>query len=132
MKLVTFEDDKILNEISLQFKLIETNVIALKAALDHEQAVHSALKIRYEALTDRFEKQQEELKVARQEHKNQKTEIKNLKEKELSFKEKLNNFKELSIIVKNPKNAGAITELNNKLDQYIRYIDEAIALLKTL
>ena len=132
MKLVTFEDDRLLDELNFQFLFVERSVSALQAAYAHEKAAHSELKSRFEVLQKRYDKQNEELKFERQEIKILKTENKQLREKELSLKEKLNNFKQLSIIVKNPKNANAITELNTKLDDYIRYIDETIALLRTI
>jgi len=132
MKLATFKDEQILNELNYQFRLVEKSIIALQAALEHEKAAHLELKERFERLMIKQENQLEELKTARQEAKILKIENKQLREKEVSLKEKLNNFKQLSIIVKNPKNADAITELNSKLDDYIRYIDETVTLLQTL
>ena len=86
----------------------------------------------YEQLQRDNDIQTLELKETRQQLRVLKTEHKQLREKEVSLKEKLNNFKQLSIIVKNPKNANAITDLNSKLDDYIRYIEETISLLRTL
>jgi chromosome segregation ATPase len=88
--------------------------------------------MQFEQLNDSYDKQSQELKETRQQLRTLKTEHKQLCEKEVSLKEKLNNFKQLSIIVKNPKNANAITELNSKLDDYIRYIEETISLLRTI
>ncbi len=131
-KLATFEDDRLLDELNFQFLFIERSITALQAAFGHEKAAHIELKIRFEALEKKYERQVAELKLLRQETRNLKAENKQLREKELSLKEKLNNFKQLSIIVKNQKNADAITQLNTKLDDYIRYVEETIALLKTL
>lgn len=132
MKLATFEDDRLLDELNFQFLFVERSISALQAAFAHEKAAHSELKSRFEVLQKRYDKQNDELKYERQELKVLKIENKQLREKEVSLKEKLNNFKQLSIIVKNPKNVDAITELNTKLDEYIRYIEETITLLQTL
>lgn len=132
MKLVTFGNSDVLERINNQFHQIEQRVITLQASLNYEKAAHNELKSQFELLQNQFDKQSGELKYDRQEIKVLKNENKQLREKEVSLKEKLNNFKQLSIIVKNPKNANAITELNTKLDDYIRYIDETIALLRTI
>jgi chromosome segregation ATPase len=132
MKLVTFGNSDVLERLSNQFQQIEQRVITLQASLNYEKAAHNELKTQFELLQNQHEKQSVELKYDRQEIKVLKTENKQLREKEVSLKEKLNNFKQLSIIVKNPKNANAITELNTKLDDYIRYIDETIALLRAI
>jgi chromosome segregation ATPase len=132
MKLATFGDKDVLEKISSQFQQIEQRIATLQASLSYEKAAHNELKTRFELLERLFDKQTNELKEGRQEARILKTENKQLREKEVSLKEKLNNFKQLSIIVKNPKNANAITELNTKLDDYIRYIDETIALLRTI
>lgn len=131
-KLATYEDDRLLDELNFQFLFIERSITALQAAFGHEKAAHIELKIRFEALEKKYDRQVAELKTLRQETRNLKAENKQLREKELSLKEKLNNFKQLSIIVKNQKNTDAITQLNTKLDDYIRYVEETIALLKTL
>ena len=132
MKLATFGDKDVLEKISSQFQQIEQRIATIQASLSYEKAAHNELKTRFELLERHFDQQTNELKNARQEARILKTENKQLREKEVSLKEKLNNFKQLSIIVKNPKNANAITELNTKLDDYIRYIDETIALLRTI
>jgi chromosome segregation ATPase len=132
MKLATFGNDDALERLNNQFQQIEQRIITLQASLIYEKAAHNELKTRFELLQKHFDKQVNEIKETRQEAKILKTENKQLREKEVSLQEKLNNFKQLSIIVKNPKNANAITELNTKLDDYIRYIDETIALLRTI
>ena len=132
MKLLTFGHGEVLERLNDQFQQIEQRVVTLQASLNYEKAAHNELKSRFEVLKNQHEKQSAKLKYDRQEVKVLKNENKQLREKELSLKEKLNNFKQLSIIVKNPKNANAITELNTKLDDYIRYIDETIALLRTI
>lgn len=132
MKLATFGHDDFLERLNDQFQQIEQRVVTIQAALTYEKAVHSQLKISFDVLQRKFDKQNVEFKEVRQEAKILKNENKQLREKEVSLKEKLNNFKQLSIIVKNPKNANAITELNTKLDDYIRYIDETIDLLKNI
>lgn len=132
MKLITFGDSDILERLNNQFQQIEQRVITLQASLTYEKAAHNELKTQFELLQNQYNKQNAELKYDRQEVKVLKNENKQLREKEVSLREKLNNFKQLSIIVKNPKNANAITELNTKLDDYIRYIDETIALLRTI
>ena len=132
MKLVTFGNGDVLERLNNQFQQIEQRVITLQASLNYEKAAHNELKTRFELLQNQYDKQNAELKYDRQEVKVLKNENKQLREKEVSLKEKLNNFKQLSIIVKNPKNANAITDLNTKLDDYIRYIDETIAWLRTI
>ncbi len=132
MKLVTFDNNDALERLNNQFQQIEQRILTLQASLAYEKAAHNELKTRFELLQKHSDKQVKEIKEARQEAKILKTENKQLREKEVSLQEKLNNFKQLSIIVKNPKNANAITELNTKLDDYIRYIDETIALLRTI
>jgi len=132
MKLATFKDDGILIKLNDQFQQIGQRITTLQAKLELEKATHTELKTHFELLQRQQDEQSTELKQVRQELKTLKIENKQLREKELSLKEKLNNFKQLSIIVKNPKNANAITELNTKLDDYIRYIDETIELLKKI
>lgn len=132
MKLLTFGSDDVLEKLNSQFQQIEQRIITLQASLTYEKAIHNELKAQFESLQNQYNKQNIELKSSQRALKELKGENKQLREKEVSLKEKLNNFKQLSIIVKNPKNASAITELNNKLDDYIRYIDETISLLRTL
>ncbi|MFN8346318.1 MAG: hypothetical protein U0X91_15045 [Spirosomataceae bacterium] len=132
MKHATFGHGDILEKLNDRFQQIEQRLITLQTSLAFERASHNELKTRHELLQKQYDKQTAELKYDRQELKLLKNENKQLREKELSLREKLNNFKQLSIIVKNPKNANAITELNTKLDDYIRYIDETIALLRTI
>lgn len=132
MKLETFEDNRILDQLNFQFQLIENRVITMQKELELQKAAYSDLDTHFQALKDSFSRQGEELKNLRQENKILRLENKRMTENEVSLKEKLNNFKQLSIIVKNPKNANAISELNSRLDEYIRYIDETMALLETL
>ncbi|MEZ4903259.1 MAG: hypothetical protein R2822_16625 [Spirosomataceae bacterium] len=132
MKLATFQNDDFLERLNGQFQQIEQRVLTLQATLNYEKTTHNALKNDYALLQKQYEKQTDELKEISQETRTLKKENKQLREKELSLKEKLNNFKHLSIIVKNPKNANALTELNTQLDDYIRYIDETIDMLKKI
>jgi len=131
-KLVTHGNNEVLEKLNKQFRQIEQRVATLQATLQYERASHNELKMNYEQLQRDNDIQTLELKETRQQLRALKTEHKQLREKEVSLKEKLNNFKQLSIIVKNPKNANAITDLNSKLDDYIRYIEETISLLRTL
>ena len=131
-KLVTYGNSDVLERLNMQFRQIEQRINTLQVTLQFEKVTHEELKMRFEQLEKAHEKQSEELKETRQQLRALKTENKQLREKEVSLKEKLNNFKQLSIIVKNPKNANAITELNSKLDDYIRYIEETITLLRTI
>ncbi|MFN4146689.1 MAG: hypothetical protein ACK4GN_12755 [Runella sp.] len=132
MKLATFEDDKLLEEIVFQFQLVKRKVATLQTDLEHARAAHAEIKARFERLENEYKNQISDLQNAKNEVRILKTENKHLRQKELSLKEKLNNFKQLSNIVKNPKNTQTVAELNTKLDDYIRYVEEAIALLKTL
>lgn len=131
-KLVTHGNSDVLEKLGAQFHQIEQRIIALQVTLQYEKLKYNDLKMQFEQLNDSYDKQSQELKETRQQLRTLKTEHKQLREKEVSLKEKLNNFKQLSIIVKNPKNANAITELNSKLDDYIRYIEETISLLRTI
>lgn len=131
-KLVTYGNSDVLERLNTQFRQIEQRINTLQVSLQFEKVTHEELKTRFEQLEKAYEKQSEELKETRQQLRALKAEHKQLREKEVSLKEKLNNFKQLSIIVKNPKNANAITELNSKLDDYIRYIEETITLLRTI
>lgn len=131
-KLVTHGNSDVLEKLGAQFLQIEQRIIALQVTLQYEKLKYNDLKMQFEQLNDSYDKQSQELKETRQQLRTLKTEHKQLCEKEVSLKEKLNNFKQLSIIVKNPKNANAITELNSKLDDYIRYIEETISLLRTI
>lgn len=131
-KLVTHGNSDVLEKLGAQFLQIEQRIIALQVTLQYEKLKYNDLKMQFEQLNDSYDKQSQELKETRQQLRTLKTEHKQLREKEVSLKEKLNNFKQLSIIVKNPKNANAITELNSKLDDYIRYIEETISLLRTI
>ncbi|MCU0339170.1 MAG: hypothetical protein MUE30_04745 [Spirosomaceae bacterium] len=121
-----------MEQLNFQFQLIENNVVTTQKELEHQKARYSELQTRFQALSDSFKQQGEEFKNLYQEGKILRAENKKLRDNEVSLKEKLNNLKQLSIIVKNPKNANALSELNNRLDEYIRYIDETVALLETL
>jgi chromosome segregation ATPase len=131
-KLVTYGNSDVLERLNTQFRQIEQRINTLQVSLQFEKTMHDNLKMEHERLVKSNNEQSEELKETRQQLRALKVEHKQLREKEVSLKEKLNNFKQLSIIVKNPKNANAITELNTKLDDYIQYIDETIALLRTI
>lgn len=131
-KLVTYGNSDVLERLNTQFRQIEQRINTLQVSLQFEKTMHDNLKMEYERLIKLNNEQSEELREARQQLRTLKAEHKQLREKEVSLKEKLNNFKQLSIIVKNPKNANAITELNSKLDDYIRYIEETITLLRTI
>ena len=123
---------EVAEEIIFQFKLLEKSATVLTSALAHEKAAHAALKDRFETLQAQKIAQTEDLQAAKVKVRELEVKLKQLEKNEISLKEKLRNFKQFSNIVKNPKNAEATAELKVKLDNYIRYADEAIKLLHDL
>ncbi|TAF96000.1 MAG: hypothetical protein EAZ46_06325 [Runella sp.] len=127
-----YKDNDALEEIIFQFKSLEKSAMVLTSALAHEKAAHNELKGRFETVQQQKIAQVEDLNTARSKVKELEGRVKQLEKNELSLKEKLKNFKQFNNIVKNPRNAEATAELKTKLDDYIRYVDEAIKVLHDL
>lgn len=125
-------DNKSISDIKRKLGIIETSVMALLAQLNNERANNFDLKIQLREAKQEILKQAEQIKAQRQQVKEWEAKVKQLEKNEISLREKLTNFKELANIVKNPKNADTIITLKEKLNEYIRYVEESIELLQTL
>ena len=119
-------------EIIFQFKSLEKSALVLTSALMHERAAHNELKGRFDLVEEQKKAQFEDFNAARLKVRELEAKLKQLEKNEVSLKEKLKNFKNFNNIVKNPRNAEATAELKTKLDDYVRYVDEAIKALHDL
>ncbi len=119
-------------ELNFQFVLLEKNVTHLSSSLALEKAAKTELQILNSELKKQNKAQAELLKSQKQQVKEWEARVKQLEKNQESLQQKIQSLKEYSIIVKNPKNADAIEGLKGKLDDYIRYIEESISLLRTI
>lgn len=119
-------------ELTFQFVLLEKSVKMLVSTLEHERTSRVALQEQNNELKVQLKAQSELLKTQKQQVKDWEAKVKKSVQTEQSLNEKIENLKKYSIIAKNPKNAEAVEGLKKEIDSYIRYIDEAIALLKTI
>lgn len=119
-------------ELDFQFMLLEKNADVLISTVEHERAARTELQAQNNELRKQVKEQAELLKNQRQQVKEWAAKIKLFEKNQVSLTEKIQHLKEFSIIVKNPNNADAIAGLKEKLDDYIRYVDEAIQLLRTI
>lgn len=125
-------NDNLSEEIIFQFVSLEKSAVLLTSALMHERAGHNELKDRFQAVQQQKIDQADDLHAARQKVKELEVKTKQLEKNEVLLKEKLRNFKQFSNIVKNPKNADATADLKARLDDYVRYVEETIQLLRDL
>ncbi len=119
-------------ELDFQFMLLEKNADVLISTVEHERAARTELQAQNNELRNQVKEQAELLKNQRQQVKEWAAKIKLFEKNQVSLTEKIQHLKEFSIIVKNPNNADAIAGLKEKLDDYIRYVEEAIQLLRTI
>jgi hypothetical protein len=83
-------------------------------------------------LTNKKTEQAEQIKMQRKELQVLERKLKESEKKRKSLTETLINHKEFPIIAKNLKNTDVESDLKKKLNNYIRYIEETITLLKTV
>lgn len=119
-------------EVTFQFVLLEKSMRFVASQLEHEKATRIGLQAQVNELKKENREQTELLRSQRQQVKEWAVKIKQFEKNEISLKEKIQNLKEYSIIVKNPKSAEAIAGLKEKIDDYIRYVEEAITLLHSI
>ncbi len=89
-------------------------------------------KLEIKTLTEKKSEQAEQIKAQREELQYLKLKIKEFEKNEKTLNKTLKNYKEFPNIVKNPENIDNADELKKKLNNYIRYIEETIQLLKTI